>query len=88
MIENRITRMLDDEASADHVPPSVQPFVPPPPAGVPDEGLYAYRCPDHSPQLGRWMDRDPAGYIDGLTAYPFVPPPGDFDPAVGDDDRT
>ena len=32
-------------------------------------GLYNFRNRDYSPTLGRWMEQDPAGYVDGLNLY-------------------
>jgi hypothetical protein len=35
-------------------------------------GLYDFHCRALNPAVGRWMPRDPAGYVDGATdhAYP------------------
>ena len=35
----------------------------------PDVGLYNFRYRDYSPTLGRWMEQDPAGYVDGANVY-------------------
>jgi RHS repeat-associated protein len=35
-------------------------------------GLYYERNRDYSPTLGRWMEQDPAQYIDGANTYQFV----------------
>jgi RHS repeat-associated protein len=48
-------------------------------------GLYAFRHRDYSPSLGRWIERDPVGYVDGANLYEmeissppcFVDPAGD-----------
>jgi len=32
-------------------------------------GLYDFRNREYSPTLGRWMQRDPAGYVDGSNLY-------------------
>jgi len=38
-------------------------------AGV---GLYAFRFRTYSPALGRWVQRDPLGYVDGVNLYQYV----------------
>jgi RHS repeat-associated protein len=45
-------------------------------------GLYNFRMRDYSPTLGRWMQQDPMGYVDGLNLYEFVRsgPAGNVDP--------
>jgi RHS repeat-associated protein len=35
-------------------------------------GLYYERNRDYSPSLGRWMEQDPAQYINGANTYQFV----------------
>ncbi|MGC8559885.1 MAG: RHS repeat-associated core domain-containing protein, partial [Phycisphaerae bacterium] len=35
-------------------------------------GLYYDRFRDYSPSLGRWMEQDPAQYINGANTYQFV----------------
>ncbi|MGC8561317.1 MAG: RHS repeat-associated core domain-containing protein [Phycisphaerae bacterium] len=35
-------------------------------------GLYYDRARDYSPTLGRWMEQDPAQYINGANTYQFV----------------
>jgi RHS repeat-associated protein len=35
-------------------------------------GLYYERNRDYSPALGRWMEQDPAQYINGANTYQFV----------------
>ena len=35
-------------------------------------GLYSFRNRDYSPSLGRWMQQDPAGYVDGGNLYQYV----------------
>ncbi len=32
-------------------------------------GLYNFRNRDYNPTLGRWIQQDPAGYVDGLNIY-------------------
>ena len=34
--------------------------------------LYDYRARVYSPKFGRFMQRDPAGYVDGMNRYAFV----------------
>ncbi len=34
--------------------------------------LYCERSRDYSPSLGRWMEQDPAQYINGANTYQFV----------------
>ena len=38
-------------------------------AGV---GLYAFLFRTYSPELGRWLQRDPAGFVDGVNVYEYV----------------
>jgi RHS repeat-associated protein len=35
-------------------------------------GLYNFRNRDYSATLGRWMQQDPMGYVDGYNLYEFV----------------
>ncbi len=35
-------------------------------------GLYYARNRSYSPSLGRWINQDPAGYINGANTYQFV----------------
>ena len=35
-------------------------------------GLWYYRNRMYSPTLGRFMQRDPAGYVDGVNLYAYV----------------
>jgi RHS repeat-associated protein len=35
-------------------------------------GLYDERARDYSPSLGRWMEQDPAQFINGANMYQFV----------------
>jgi len=37
-----------------------------------ETGLYYYRNRYYSPDLGRFMQRDPMGYVDGMGLYEFV----------------
>jgi RHS repeat-associated protein len=34
--------------------------------------LYHFRHRDFSPSLGRWVQQDPAGYVDGASLYQYV----------------
>ena len=48
----------------------------------PVTGLYYARNRNYSPSLGRWINQDPAGYINGANSYQFVEsnPVGNVDP--------
>ncbi|MEM0466090.1 MAG: RHS repeat-associated core domain-containing protein [Candidatus Thermoplasmatota archaeon] len=35
-------------------------------------GLYHFYARSYSPSLGRWLQRDPLGYVDGLNLYQYV----------------
>jgi RHS repeat-associated protein len=35
-------------------------------------GLYLFRSRDYSRTLGRWMQRDPLGYVEGMSSYQYV----------------
>ncbi|HEV2292459.1 MAG TPA: RHS repeat-associated core domain-containing protein [Tepidisphaeraceae bacterium] len=35
-------------------------------------GLYHFRNRDYSPTLGRWVQQDPVGYVDGVNLYEFA----------------
>ena len=37
-----------------------------------DSGLYTVRFRTYSPALGRWLERDPAGYVDVMDLYEYV----------------
>ena len=36
---------------------------------VPETGLYYFKNREHSPTLGRFLQRDPLGYVDGMSLY-------------------
>jgi RHS repeat-associated protein len=38
----------------------------------PESGLYQVRYRYHHPTLVRWVTRDPAGYVDGMSLYEYV----------------
>lgn len=38
----------------------------------PEIGMWLGRNRMYSPEAGRWLQRDPAGYVDGLSLYLFV----------------
>ena len=35
-------------------------------------GLYHFPFRSYSPELGRWLQRDPLGYVDGVSLYQYV----------------
>lgn len=37
-----------------------------------ETGLYHVRHREYSPALGRWIQRDPLGYVDGMGLYQYV----------------
>jgi len=37
-----------------------------------ETGMYHVRHRYYHPQLGRWMSRDPLGYVDGMNSYEYV----------------
>jgi RHS repeat-associated protein len=37
-----------------------------------ETGLYHVRNRQYHPTLGRWLQRDPAGYVDGVSLYQYV----------------
>ncbi len=47
-----------------------------------ETSLYTVRFRNYSPLLGRWLERDPAGYVDGASLYQYVKssPVRSFDP--------
>jgi RHS repeat-associated protein len=34
-----------------------------------NSGLYSFRHRDYDPVMGRWIEQDPKGYVDGLNLY-------------------
>ena len=38
----------------------------------PESGLYHVRHRMYHPTLGRWLQRDPLGYVDGMSLYEYV----------------
>ena len=38
----------------------------------PETGDYTVRFRHYSPRLGRWLERDPAGYVDGINLYQYA----------------
>jgi len=54
-----------------------------------ESGLYTVRNRDYSPDLGRWVQRDPMGYADGMSVYQYVrSEPGRFMDPLGLDGST
>jgi RHS repeat-associated protein len=47
----------------------------------PEQGLYYFRNRTYSPSLGRFVQRDPIGYVDGMNLYAAYFVPGGVDPA-------
>ncbi len=41
-------------------------------AEIHGSGLYTVRHRHYSPELGRWISRDPIGYVDGMSLYEYV----------------
>jgi RHS repeat-associated protein len=39
---------------------------------LPEVGLYYYKARMYSPMLGRFMQTDPSGYVDGINWYAYV----------------
>jgi RHS repeat-associated protein len=39
---------------------------------IPGAGLYTVRHRHYAPGLGRWLSRDPIGYVDGMSLYEYV----------------
>lgn len=37
-----------------------------------ETGLYTVRFRHYDPVWGRWLERDPAGYVDGMSLYEYV----------------
>jgi len=37
-----------------------------------DAGVYTVRYRPYEPELGRWLSRDPLGYVDGMGLYEYV----------------
>jgi RHS repeat-associated protein len=54
----------------------------------PESGLYHYRARAYDPKAGRFLQRDPAGYVDGLGLYGYASdcPSSRLDPLGLDDD--
>ena len=40
-------------------------------------GLYTVRHRHYAPDLGRWLSRDPLGYVDGMSLYEYVAAAGE-----------
>jgi RHS repeat-associated protein len=38
----------------------------------PGVGLYHFYARTYSPELGRWLQRDPLGFVDGVNTYEYV----------------
>lgn len=82
MTQNRITPYLDaydpygdTSADAEAVDDPAGP-----PASAFDRFRVVYepdvhhaRCRDCSPRLGRWVQADPVGYVEGVNQLPYVP---------------
>jgi len=53
-------------------------------------GLYHVRRRGYHPALGRWLQRDPGGFVDGMSLYLYVhcSPAGGSDPFGTDDSTT
>ena len=50
-----------------------------------DSGLYFFRARYYSPDLGRFISRDPLGFVDGMSLYRAYFAPGHVDPnGLGD----
>jgi len=47
----------------------------------PATGLIENRARFNNPRIGRWMQRDPLGYVDGLSLYAYV----QSNPVIGND---
>ena len=47
----------------------------------PETGLWYFRARMYSDRLGRFVSRDPAGYVDGYALYNGYFAPGDLDPS-------
>jgi RHS repeat-associated protein len=41
-------------------------------AELPGAGVYTVRHRHYDPDLGRWIQRDPLGYVDGMGLYEYV----------------
>ncbi len=37
-----------------------------------ESGIYSVRYRNYHPDLGRWLQRDPLGYVDGMSLYEYV----------------
>ena len=37
-----------------------------------ESGIYSVRNRNYHPDLGRWLQRDPLGYVDGMSFYEYV----------------
>ncbi|MEM1185661.1 MAG: RHS repeat-associated core domain-containing protein [Planctomycetota bacterium] len=49
---------------------------------LPEIGMYLARNRVYDPSMHRWMQRDPAGYVDGMSLYAYsqIDPYGMYDP--------
>jgi len=47
-----------------------------------ETGLYSVRCRAYHPTLGRWVQRDPVGYLETTNLYQYAlsSPAGHIDP--------